>query len=143
MKKITRLRICNRGLLALTVVMLASGIQLEVTAGSLTGWVWIHILLGIILTALICWHLQLHFKLSDCVRKLANRKSRITRWLALTFALTIVTAIVTCFHWIGHYGHSPIGAVHGKIGFLFIAFAAWHTVKHIAFFKKPLKHVKK
>lgn len=30
--------------------------------------------------------------------------------------------------------HSKIGAVHGKLGFLFIALAVWHTARRFRFY---------
>lgn len=47
MKKITKLKICNWSLLALTIAILISGIQLEATHSIGLTSVWIHILIAI------------------------------------------------------------------------------------------------
>ncbi len=51
MKKITKLKICNWSLLALTIAILISGIQLEATHSIGLTSVWIHILIGVLLWA--------------------------------------------------------------------------------------------
>lgn len=61
MKKITKLRICDWSLLVTTVLMLASSIQQE-GGGLGMGFVWAHIVLGVVFFLLIGWHLQLHFQ---------------------------------------------------------------------------------
>ncbi len=136
MKKITKLRLCDWTLLAMTVVMLGSAVQLEVTSGQDICWVWGHVVLGIAFMMLVCWHLQLHFNWGNWFVRLKKQKSHVTKWLAVLAVLTLVSAIVATGHWIGEYAHSSIGGVHGKIGFVFIALAIGHTVKRIKFFKR-------
>lgn len=68
-----KLKICNR-LLGLTLIlMLASGIQLEATAGSYTWSVWVHFALVIILTVLSICHIYLHYRFSNWFVRFAKK----------------------------------------------------------------------
>lgn len=135
MTKAKKLKICDWLLLVSTVVMLASSIQLEATGSRAVIWVWLHIIIGCLFFANIIWHLYLHFGWKSWLQKFRKQKSLITRWLAVFALLTIISAIVASAHWIGSWAHSPLGGVHGKIGFIFIVIAIGHTVKRINFFK--------
>lgn len=133
MKKITKLKICDRLLLLLLIVVLASGIRLEFVAGRRMFWVWLHIVSG---TAFMCatvWHLYLHFNWSSWLKRLRSQKSSVTQWLTLSGALTFVTALAALAHWFLSHRHFVIGGVHGKLGFVFVAFAVAHTVKRRRF----------
>ncbi|MBO4966041.1 MAG: hypothetical protein J6C81_07240 [Muribaculaceae bacterium] len=68
-------------------------------------------------------------------RKFSKIKSPVTRILWWLFLITVLSAIVALVHWLGTYAHSPVGGVHGKIGFLMIAVAIGHTIKRIKFFR--------
>lgn len=140
MTKAKKLKICDWLLLVATVVMLASSIQLEATGNCAVIWVWLHIIIGCLFFASIIWHLYLHFGWKSWIQKLRKQKSPATRWLAFFALLTIISALIAIFHWFGSYIHSPIGGLHGKIGFIFIAIAIGHTVKRIKFFKNKRKN---
>ena len=139
MTKAKKLKICDWLLLVATAVMLASGIQLEATGSSAVIWVWLHILIGCLFFANIIWHLYLHFGWISWLQKFRKQKSPATRWLAFFALLTIISALIAIFHWVGSYIHSPIGGLHSKIGLIFIAIAIGHTVKRIKFFKTKRK----
>lgn len=128
MKKIIKLRICDWSLLVMTVLMLASSIQQEGWWFGM-GFVWIHIVLGILFFLLIGWHLQLHFQWKNWFVRLKQQKSHVTKWLAVFGALTLLTAIVATVHVLNTLQHTTIGGVHGKFGFIFIALAIGHAVK--------------
>ena len=49
-------------------------------------------------------------------------------------AVLAMTGLASIPQWLIH-GHSPIGGVHGKIGFLFILIAIIHTIRHRKWFK--------
>lgn len=123
-----KLRLCDWALVFATAAILASSIQLEATGSSRISWVWIHIVIGSLFFANIIWHLYLHFNWKAWGQRFRKLKSPLTRWLAILAALTLASAFAALFHWIGH-AHSPVGAIHGKIGFLFLALAIWHTVR--------------
>lgn len=42
-----------------------------------------------------------------------------------------MSGIAATVQWIVENGHSPIGGVHGKIGFLMVIIAIIHAAKHI------------
>lgn len=121
-------------LLAVAVVMLASSLQLEVIAGQSMWWVWVHIVSGTLFLVLILWHLQLHFQWRNWFRLLWKQRSANMKWLTAVGILTFVTALVATAGWIASPEHSKIGAVHGKLGFLFIALAVWHTARRFRFY---------
>lgn len=54
----------------MTVMMLVSGIQLEILSGRSVGWIWCHIVIGVIYLILVLWHLQLHFQWRNWLRLL-------------------------------------------------------------------------
>ena len=126
-----KLKICNR-LFGLTLIlMLASGIQLEATAGRYAWSVWVHIALGIILSVLSICHIYLHYRFSNWFVRFAKNRNKVTRVLWWVFLLTAVSGIAATVQWLVENGHSPIGGVHGKIGFVMIIVAIIHAVKHI------------
>lgn len=121
-------------LLAVAVVMLASSLQLEVIAGQSMWWVWVHIVSGTLFLVLILWHLQLHFQWRNWLWLLWKQRSANMKWLTAVGILTFVTALIATAGWIVSPEHSKIGAVHGKLGFLFIALAVWHTARRFRFY---------
>ena len=117
-----------------TIVMLGSSIQLEITYGSLHFWVWIHIVLGILFSSLVAWHLQLHYQWRNWLRPLWKQKSPDMKWLTVIGILTLVTALMATTGWFVSPEHSKVGAIHGKFGFLFVALVVWHIIRRIRFY---------
>lgn len=136
MTKAKQLKSCDRLLLIITILMLASSIQLEATAGRSVWWVWIHIIVGCCFFANIIWHLYLHFGRKSWIERLRKQKSPVTRLLAIFGLLTIISAIAAFFLWVGPQTHTSPGGWHGKIGFIFIALAIGHTIKRIGFYNR-------
>ncbi len=136
MKKAKLLTICNWSLLVFSITVLASSIQLEATASRSFTLVILHIIVATIFSLLVGWHIYLNFNGGNWFRKFAKAKSPITRVLWWFFLFTVLSAIFALFHWLGSFEHSPIGGIHGKIGFIMIAIAIGHTIKRIKFFKK-------
>ena len=135
MKKITKLKICNWSLLAFTIAILISGIQLEATHSIGLTSVWIHILIGVLFIGMAGYHVYLHFGKSNWFSKFRKQKSQVTRvlwWIAL---VTLISGIVAMIHWVTTFSHAPIGGVHGKLGFLMIILSFGHITKRIKFFK--------
>ena len=143
MTKIEKLKLCNILLLFSTTLILASSIQLEATGSRGISWVWVHVIVGCTFFSNIIWHLYLHFGYKSWLQPLSKQKSRLTRWLAVFTLLTLISAFVALFHWIGSHLHSPAGAIHGKIGFVFLALTVVHTIKRIKFFKLKSKSIRK
>lgn len=126
-----RLKICNR-LLGLTLILiLASGIQLEVTSGSPAWSVWVHIALGLVLTALAFYHIFLHYRKANWFARFAKNRNITTRVLWWVFLFTVVSGLAATVGWVGDNVHSPLGAVHGKIGFLMVIVAIVHVARHL------------
>lgn len=134
MNKLRKLKVCDWMLLIIIVLMLSSSIQLEITAGSGIIWVWAHIFVGVMFFVLIGWHLQLHFQWRNWFRLLWKQKLKNTKWLTIIGILTIITAVISTIGWIVSPDHSKIGAVHGKLGFLFVALTLWHIFRRFKFF---------
>lgn len=135
MTKKSKLKLCNWMLLISTVAILGSGIELEIIHGDNIASVAIHIILGIIFESLAIWHIYLHCGNRNWFLSFSKLKKPVTRILWWLFILTLVSGLVALFHWGGTLIHSPIGGIHGKIGFLMIAVAIGHIIKRIKFFK--------
>ena len=73
-----RLKRCNRWLGATLLLTLASGIQLEATSGRYPWSVWVHIILGIVLTALSLRHIYLHYRKSNWLSRFAKNRKILT-----------------------------------------------------------------
>lgn len=131
--KKNRLRICDTALLAVTVLALASSIQLEATGSSVSTWVWVHIAVCTAFIALICRHIYLHFKWNW--RRLFSPKKVIIKALSVLGLLVVLSASVAAVHWIATENHSGIGGIHGKLGFLFLIIATAHIVRHRKFYR--------
>lgn len=136
MKHITKLKICDWSLLGLTAATLLSGIQLEILSGSSSGWIWIHIVECLLFIGFCAWHIQLHFKTSNWFVRFKNLKNHVTRILWWVSLLTFVTGIAASSDWIVSGVHGPVGAVHGKIGFLMIILVVGHAIKRVKFYKR-------
>lgn len=131
MNNATKLKVCDGWLGRILILILASGIQLEVTSGRYAWSVWAHIVLGIILTVLSCYHIYLHYRTGNWFSRFSKNKNVITKILWWVFLMTAVTGIIATFVWIDGQSHSHIGAVHGKIGFLMVILGIVHAVRHL------------
>lgn len=139
MKKITKLKICNWSLLALTIAILISGIQLEATHSIGLTSVWIHILIGVLFIGMVAYHVYLHFGRCNWSSKFRKQKSQVTRILWWVALVTLVSGVAAMIHWITTFTHAPIGGVHGKFGFLMIILSIGHIAKRIKFFRSKKK----
>lgn len=126
-----RLKLCNRTLGITLLLMLVTGIQLETTSGRYPWSVWVHIILGILLAVLSLYHIYLHYRRSNWFARFATNRNASTRILWWVFLLTAVTGIASTISWLADNQHTPLGGVHGKIGFLMVIVAIIHAVRHI------------
>lgn len=136
MAKKTKLKLCDWGLLFLTVVILASGIQLEINPGGANVWVWAHAVIGTMFIFGILWHISLH---KSSRKKVEPRNTNRRNKHALMegfFLLTLLSGVIATCHWIGTYHHNTIGGIHGKFGFLFIIAVILHIAKHRRFYHR-------
>ena len=136
MKKITKLKFCNWSLLVATVAVLISGVQLEVSHSSGNLSVWLHIIIGLLFMGLVAIHIFLHFGISNWFDRLSKLKSGATRILWWMTLLTLLTGIATAVRWIITNTHTPLGGIHGKIGFLMIILSTFHIANRVYFFKR-------
>lgn len=135
-------KICNISLLAINPAVLATSIILEASHGesvldlNFNVWVIIHLVTVLAMTGLVWWHLRMNWgKISGWVKKFAGKASGVSKALAILIALTILTGLASVPQWLIQ-GHSPIGSIHGKIGFLFILVCLIHTIRHRKWFIK-------
>lgn len=132
-----KLKLCNKSLGLTLLLMLASGIQLEVTSGKY-GWsVWAHVILGIVLTGLSLYHIFLHYRFSNWFSRFVINRNAATRILWWVFLLTVVTGMAVTVKWLTGSGHTTLGGVHGKIGFLMVIVAVVHAAGHHGKKKRP------
>lgn len=136
MTKKNQFKVCNRCLLALTVIVLASGILLECLHGSpLPGiecsvFTLIHIVLCVCYMVLVLWHILLHWrKLGEWWNKIVRHHSIGFKLTALFFLLTFLTGLVCVPMWIS-CGHTGLGGWHGKFGFIAILLLLPHIKRH-------------
>lgn len=133
MKQLTpaaRLKLCNRSLGFVLLLILISGVQLEVTSGQYAWSVWTHIVLGILLTALSVYHIFLHYRKSNWFARFAKNRKTVTRILWWVFLLTAVTGLIATAIWLDCRCHSHLGAIHGKLGFLMVILAVIHALRN-------------
>lgn len=140
MKKMQKLKVCNWVLLIMIIPVLVSGIELEATSGSNYASVRCHIVIASIFLLLTVWHISLNLSWSGWFKKFSRLKSPVTRILWWLFLLTALSGIAAEIHWLATYAHSPVGAIHGKIGFAMLIVAIGHTLKRLRFFafRRPL-----
>ncbi len=134
MNKKLKMKICDWALLPVSAAMLVSGIELEITEGSSAAWIWGHIFSGILFTALIVWHIALHYKSHDWLRRLWKRPA-VIKWLTISGILTLATGFWAVPEWIIAAAHTHIGALHGKFGFIMMLFVIIHIRDKIKFYR--------
>lgn len=134
MTKAKKLKICNCSLIMAGIIVLASSIQLEAIGSRGIFPVWFHIVSATLFTALVFYHIFLHFRWTDWFAKFSKLKSKVTDILWWLFLVTTVTGVIAFLMWLTASTHSHFGAVHGKIGFVMLAVALGHTLKRRKFF---------
>ena len=143
MEKKTQSGICNWSLLVLATLILVSGIQMEASFGadflgiSFPVYMVFHVLVALLMTAAVIWHIWLHFSWKEWVKRFSSLKRTGTKILAVMSALALVSGIaallVLLFNGMQHNG---VGGVHGKIGFGFVALGIYHIIRRIRFYKR-------
>ena len=136
MKKVTKLRTCDWGLLFLTIAILVSGVQLEVTHCNGLVFVLIHIVVGLLFMFMATYHIYLHFGYSNWFAKFRRQRSQVTRILWWVSLISLITGLVAMIHWTITFAHAPIGGFHGKLGFLMIILSVGHICKRAKFFER-------
>lgn len=136
---------CNILLAIVAPLAVSSGILLEFLHGgafsgiSFNTWVYAHVLVSLMCMILISIHLRLHWgKLSEWNKKLHSLRSRNTKWLTVFALLVVVSGIIATLHWLSD-GHSGIGGLHGKIGWILAIFMIIHLFKKGKWYIRILK----
>ena len=143
MEKKTQSRICNWSLLVLAILMLASGIQMEASFGadflgiSFPVYMAFHVVVALLMTAAVIWHIWLHFSWKEWVKRFNTLKRKDTKILAVVAALVLVSGIAALVVLLFNgTQHGTVGGVHGKIGFAFLAIGLYHIIRRIRFYRK-------
>ena len=129
-------------LLLVAIVVLVSSIQMEVTGGepfmgmSFMTYTILHIVLAVSMMLLIAYHLYLHFNWKNWIEKLRQTPKKQTRVLAVLAGLVLLTGVASLVDFMIHLQHTPLGGLHGKIGFIFMIIAIGHTLKRKKFLNK-------
>lgn len=142
MRKKTQFNLCDRALLAMAVIMLVSGIQLEIISGASTLWIWIHIAAGALFFALTGFHIHLHYPRGEWLGQLWKNKSGNIRWMTAIGFLTLLSGLITTGMWLHTPVHTGPGALHGKLGFLLLIVAGAHILRHRNFYRRPPRAAK-
>lgn len=136
----THLSICNKSLLLVLPIVVASGILLECLHGKpfcgigCAAWTSLHAIAAILLLALIVWHVKLNWKnVGDWYNRFRQHHAKGFKCTIVVFLLTAATGLVCFPQWLIH-GHTGIGGVHGKIGFVFAVLILWHIKQHWQWF---------
>lgn len=145
MKK-KHLLVCNKSLLLLMPLVIASSILQECLHGNAfcgldnVVWTWLHVIVCFVFVMLIVWHVQLNWGGADCwdvrvwysrFRKHHSKGFKITTVICL---LTAITGLIAVPVWLLH-GHSGFGGWHGKIGFLCLIMTLIHVIHHWKWYK--------
>ena len=142
MDKKTQSKICNWSLLVLAILMLASGIQMEASFGadflgiSFPVYMVFHVVVAILMTAAVIWHIWLHFSWKEWVKRFSSLKRTDTKILAVVAVLVLVSGIVALLVLLFNgMQHNGLGGVHGKLGFGFVTLGIYHIIRRIRFYK--------
>lgn len=128
MNKKTKLNINNWALIFVGTLVLQSSLMLEFVPKR--SYVWFHIEIIAIFTALLFYHLYLHFGFSNWFKRIALHKKPATKVLWWLLIAVMMSGVIAFVHWYSsHFHHSPIGGIHGKIGFLMLLVALGHLIK--------------
>ena len=136
-----KLQTVDVALIIVAIFVLISSIQMEATAGaaifgvSFTAYTIVHIVLAISMMGLVSYHLYLHFGWKQWVAKLRKTPKVVTRILSVVAALALISGVAATTEWLIHRQHTPIGGIHGKIGFLMLAIVVGHTIRRAKWLK--------
>ncbi len=133
MKK-SQLNVINISLIVLLVLTTASSLVLECTGGKdlptlrNSALVILHIAVTLALMILSYLHIKAHFGQTNQWRERFRRTKRSNKWLLLIMAITLFTGIAAIFTYFV-CGHTPFGAIHGKIGYIALLIMFRHLLR--------------
>lgn len=132
--KRTTLRTVNILMATLLLPVAVTSIFLECLEGSdlaavrNVNIVALHLAVAMTLFVLCGFHIKAHFgNIQSWFKRLKSSKfpNRFLFWISV---LTLLTGVIATLAWL-HHGHSPIGGVHGKIGFLALIVMFAHLIR--------------
>ena len=133
---IKKLKISNWTLLIIYILTLVSSLQLEIAGNASRLWVILHLIVDTSFLAVIVWHIYLHFRWDNWRRLLKGKKKGILKWMSIFCLLVILSAVIATIDWYIKGVHTGPGAIHGKIGFIFLIAVVIHLIKHSGFYRK-------
>lgn len=131
--KYEQLKICNASLMIVATLMLISSIQMETLSGDdllgipFTSLTFIYAGIGMLMFGIVSWHLYLHFGNFGWFAKL-GKSPRLAKFMAIFGAVTLASGIFILAYMLTYFEHNLVGAIHGKIGFVFIALCAFISI---------------
>ncbi len=137
MKK-RKLFVVNVVLLVLLVLALASSLLNEFLHGAFfyfcnRTWTILHVIICLAMFAFLAWHLYLNCGKASSWWKRLRRQKPLSKWL---FWISIFTLLSGLFAMIYFFvGHTTLGGVHGKIGFVALLLMIIHTAQRIKWYK--------
>lgn len=139
MKK-NRLTFVNIFLVVIFILSAASSVILESLGGressavSNSILVIMHITLTLTLFGMAYEHIRLHFGPVGKWPERLRKTKRQNRWLLSLALVTLATGIVAIATYFTH-GHTPLGGIHGKIGFIASILMLFHLIHRRKWFK--------
>lgn len=95
----------------------------------------IHLAICLPMLLFVCVHLWANCgKITQWFAKIRRQKAQ-TQWLFWLSVLTFVSGVAAMVVYFSH-GHTPIGGIHGKLGFVALALMLWHTYRRLKWYKK-------
>lgn len=88
----------------------------------------------------ICRIIYLHFRWNNWIMRLIRKRRGVVRWMTVSGLLLILSACIATIHWTATTAHTVVGAIHGKIGFIFILLTIIHIIRYRRFFIRQSRH---
>lgn len=95
----------------------------------------IHLVICLPMLLFVCVHLWANCgNMAQWFAKIRRQKWQ-TQWLFWLSVLTFVSGVAAMVVYFSH-GHTPVGGIHGKLGFGALALMVWHTCKRLKWYQK-------
>lgn len=64
------------------------------------------------------------------------QRKDVMKWMSIFGLLVILSAVIATIDWCMKGIHTGSGAIHGKIGFIFLIAVLIHLIRHFGFYRK-------
>lgn len=145
MKQFIRTYRCNNLLKITSILTVITSILLEYlhvsgakipVIGNL-GCIVIHIAVSTVFIFNIYYHLYLHWgETKEWLKRLSKTKSKTTKLLAWLMAFVALLGFIAIFPLCIGISHTPLGAIHGKLGLLALILVGIHYFQRKRWFKR-------